>query len=234
MADNLDIQYYSLDDIGQEFLKYAPAYAQKEAKQAIAKIQDLQSQGVIRSGLYYIVLVDLVDSTKYSADHGNEALVRRIQQFVLASFNGLNDSPIKNVGMFVKEIGDAVLFIFQHFPDVLRWKSGFDKFLAVFGHNDPFHIRTCIHLGEIYLDGVNPLSIATSHAFKIEKQVQSDHIVLTDPAYNAAWPTIARAYHGFEDYGTIELDGYDSPVRLHRLIIHDAEDTERIVAESIE
>jgi hypothetical protein len=65
----------------------------------------------------------------------------------------------------------------------------------------------------------------------MEKTVEAGAIVLTDAAYSVAWPTIARAYHGFEDYGTVELDGYPEPVLLHRLTVNDEDDLKRILEE---
>lgn len=232
MENNLlNTSYYPLDKIHTEFLKYAPAYAQNEARQAIFKIQELKNQGLIHHGVFYIVLADLIGSTKYSAAYGNEKASKRIENFITSSFNALNDAKISNIGLFVKEIGDAVLFIFQHFPDILRWKASFNKCLSLFQSDEPIHVRTCIHIGEVYLDGVNPLSLAVSQTFKMEKIVKPDDIVLTYPAYVVAWPTIARAHHGFQDYGAVELDGFKEPVSLHKLIIHDNNDTERITLE---
>jgi class 3 adenylate cyclase len=232
MSNILDTSYYPLDEIHQEFLKYAPAYAQEEARQAISKVLDLQKQGVLRNGLFYIVLTDLVGSTKYIAKYGNEKASSRIQNFITSSFDALNESNIKNIGLFVKEIGDAVLFIFQHFPDILRWKTMFDKWLRVWSKPDePIVVRTCIHIGEVFLDGVNPLSLAVSQTFKMEKTVNAGDIVLTNPAYVVAWPTLARAHHGFEDYGTVVLDGFTEPVPLHRLVVRDEQDTERMILE---
>ncbi len=233
--DLLATQYNDLDKIAQEFLKYAPSYAQKEAAQAIHKIQQLQAQGVIRSGLYYIVLVDLVGSTAFSAAHGNEALDKRIQQFVLSAFNALNHAEIKNVGLFVKEIGDAALFIFHHFPDILRWKVIFDQWLELSGKTgEPMAVRVCVHIGEVFLQGVNPLSLAVSQTFKMEKAVKAHELVLTEFAYGVAWPTIARAYHGFTECGTTTFDGVNRPVKLYRLVIHDEHDTARILKEYTE
>lgn len=230
-----DTQYYSLDAINKEFLKYAPAYAQEEARAAIYKIMDLQKQGVIRNGLYYIVLVDLIGSTKYASKFGNAKLSKRIEYFVSSSFNAFNDANIKNSGLFIKEIGDAVLFIFQHFPDILRWNSSFNKWLLIGNKFDePYAIRTCIHVGEVYLQGVNPLSLAVSQTFKMEKSVKSARIILTEPAYVVAWPTIARAYHGFKEYGSVRLDGFIEKVKLFELLIHDEDDIERIVDEHLD
>lgn len=224
----------TLDEIRIEFLKYAPAYAQKEAAEAIDKIADLQTQGLIRNGLYYVVLVDLVGSTKFAAEHGNEKAGQRVKHFVTSSFNALNEAKVKNVGLFVKEIGDAVLFIFQHFPDIVRWRAGFARWLNLFDKVNPIEIRTCVHLGEVYLEGVNPLSLGVSQCFKMEKKVAGGDIVLTDVAYHAAWPTLARAYHAFVDYGDVELDGYPSPVTLHKLWAQDASELDEIAKEEFE
>lgn len=233
--DLLRFRYHNLEEIGTEFLKYAPAYAQVEAKQAIEKVMDLQMQGVLRSGLYYIVLVDLVGSTAFSAQHGNEAMAKRIEFLVMGAFRAFNEAEITNVGLFVKEIGDAVLFIFHHFPDILRWKVVFDRWLELLGREgQPLIVRTCIHVGEVYLHGVNPLSLAVSQTFKMEKQIQGGEIVLTDFAYSVAWPTIARAYHGFEKCGETTFDGVGRPVGLYRLVLHDEHDTERIIKEQLD
>lgn len=229
----MKIYHFDLDKIKTEFLKYAPAYAQKEAQEAIDKVMNLQMQRVIRNGLYYIVLVDLEGSTRYAEKYGNKKLAERIQYFVTSSFNALNDANLSNVGLFVKEIGDAVLFIFQHFPDILKWHDVFLRWLKI--PKDPaFLIRTCISIGEIYLDGVNPLSLAVSQTFKIEKLVKANDIILTEPAYLMAWPTLARAYHGFEHYGEVELETTKNKLKLYKLIIYKDETLKDIVDEKID
>lgn len=230
------IQPYDLDAIQKEFLKYAPAYAQEEAAQAIWKIRELQSQGVIRDGIYYIVLIDLVGSTKYAAEKGNDAAKFRVEQFISASFYALNEAQKRNVALFIKEIGDAVLYVFQHFPDILQWKAAFDRKLTSLEKilDTPIVVRTCIHIGEVSLDGVNPLSLAVSQTFKMEKNVQGGDIALTDPAYHVAWPTIARAYHRFEAYGDVTLDGFKDTVKLHKLSIHSIDDVQTIATEKRE
>jgi class 3 adenylate cyclase len=232
----MKIYHFDLGEIKSEFLKYAPAYAQKEAKEAIHKVMELQMQNVIRNGMYYIVLADLQGSTKYAKEYGNKKLAKRIQHFVTSSFRALNEANLINVGLFIKEIGDAVLFIFQHFPDILKWHDNFLKWLKI-GITEkelPLLIRTCIHAGEVYLDGVNPLSLAVSQTFKMEKLVEANNIVLTEPAYLIAWPTLARAYHGFEVYGEVELEGTKNNVRLYKLIIHTDETLKDIIDEKIE
>jgi class 3 adenylate cyclase len=230
----LRTQYVDLSEIETEFLKYAPGYAIKEATQAIIRVRELQSQGILRTGVYYLVLVDLVGSTKFTAKHGNNKASEGIQYFVTSSFNGLNDATLKNIGLFVKEIGDAVLFLFSHFTDVLSWLYRFRAQIRAFGSvvGEPYTIRTCIHIGEVSLDGVNPLSLAVSQTFKIEKIVKGEDVVLSYPAYVVAWPSLARAKRAFRKYGTVELDGFRNAVGLYQLVLYDEDDLERIVQES--
>ncbi|MDP2654881.1 MAG: hypothetical protein Q8Q08_12745 [Candidatus Omnitrophota bacterium] len=235
MNDITRTQYYDLDEIQKEFLKYAPAYAQKEAAQAICRVMELQKQGVLRNGLYYIVLVDLIGSTKYGAAYGNDALAQRIKNFVTASFSALNEVQLKNISLFVKEIGDAVLFVFHHFPDILLWAASFQKWLGSLSEGgDTYQIRICVNVGEVSLQGVNPLSLAVSQTFKMEKVVSAGKIVLTEPAYHVAWPTIARAHHGFKKIREIQLDGFDKKVPLYQLEEHDKDDIERVARERLD
>lgn len=229
----LKIGHYDLDKIRLEFLKYAPAYAISEAKQALNKILELQAQGIIRNGIYYIVLVDLVGSTKYSAEYGNAKMSDRIKQFITESFNALTYSKICNTGIFLKELGDAVLYVFQHFPDILKWRDSLQNSLNNIGkYQNPYVLRTCIHIGEISLEGVNPLCLAVSQTFKMEKSVEAGTIALSEPAYHVAWPTIKRAYHGFSNYIMVEMDGFKDPVQLYKLELHDENDLSRIVEEN--
>lgn len=228
--DIMSSKYYDLEQINKEFLKNAPSYAKDEASSALNKLFELQSQGILHDGIYYIVLVDIVGSTKYGAEHGNLKLAERIKIFVTYSFNALSVSKIKNNGIFLKEIGDAVLFIFQHFLDILKWRENLRQYLMP--SSQPFELRTCIHIGEVTLEGLNPTTLAVSQTFKMEKSVKGNDIVLTEPAYSVAWPTITRAYNGFSDYGTVNLDGFKVPLKLHKLELHDDDDLIRIIQEN--
>ncbi|MBE0416928.1 MAG: hypothetical protein IBX63_04105 [Coriobacteriia bacterium] len=216
-----------------EFLKYdAPAHALGKAAEAIDRINELQAQRLIRDGVYYIVLVDLVGSTKYMAEYGNQKAAVRIQHFVASSLNALKTADLKNTAIFIKDIGDAVLLIFQHFPDVLRWRASFAEYLDVPAHQ-PLEIRTCVHLGEVSLEGVNPISLAVSQCFKMEKMVQASDIVLTEPAYCVAWPTLVSAHSAFEDYDAVGLDGFEEPVPLHKVLAADSRALTGLVGEGL-
>lgn len=208
-----------LEEIREEFARFAPAYARTQAETALNKIIELQSQGLARSGLYYLVLVDIVGSTAYITEHGNSAGDQRIEHFVKSALDAIVHIELTNTAIFIKEIGDAVLLIFQCFPDVLKWQDQFESHLTLWERDDTdrINIRTCVHIGDVILRGVNPVALAVSQLFKFEKAVSSGDVVLSAPAYNAAWPTLARAYHAFEPQGEVELDGYPKPVMLYRL-----------------
>jgi class 3 adenylate cyclase len=209
-----------LEEIRSEFARFAPAYARAEAEAALDKIIELQSQGLARSGLYYLVLVDLVGSTAYMAEHGNSAADQRIEHFVKSTLDAIGHIELTNTAIFIKEIGDAVLLIFQCFPDILKWQAEFEDYLALWSQRDAaerIEVRTCVHIGDVILRGVNPVALAVSQLFKFEKAVLGGDIVLSAAAYDAAWPTLARAYHAFEPQGEVELDGYPDPVMLYRL-----------------
>lgn len=225
----------SLDDVRAEFKRFAPHYAQEEAEAAFERVQELQQQGLLRPGLYYIVLVDLVGSTAFMIEHGNEEGARRIEFFIRSTIGAISSVSLRNLAIFVKEIGDAALLLFQTFPDVLAWQTELDKELAtatkILG-GPPIEIRTCVHVGDVLLDGVNPIALSVSQLFKIEKRVANGDVALTDPAYHAAWPTLARAYHAFEDCGLVDMDGYPKPVMLHRLARQMHQDVVDFVAES--
>jgi class 3 adenylate cyclase len=209
-----------LEEIRREFMRFAPSYAQEETESALDKILSLQSQGLARSGLYYLVLVDIVGSTAYMAEHGNVAADRRIEHFVRSAPEAIGQIELTNTAIFIKEIGDAVLLIFQCFPDVLKWQAAFESYLDLYGRPgapERIAIRTCVHIGDVILRGVNPVALAVSQLFKFEKEVAAGEIALSAPAYYAAWPTLARAYHAFEPQGEVDLDGYPDPVVLYRL-----------------
>jgi class 3 adenylate cyclase len=206
-----------LEEIRQEFMRFAPAYAEEQAEAALYKIIELQSQGLARSGLYYLVLVDVVGSTAFMAENGNDAAAKRIESFVTAAINAITHINLTNTAIFLKEIGDSVLLIFQCFPDILKWQIELESYLEAFAYSPRIQVRTCVHLGDVILRGVNPIALAVSQLFKFEKHVAGGDIALSMPAYHAAWPTLARAYHAFEPQGNVELDGYPQPMTLYRL-----------------
>lgn len=212
---------FDLHPVYQEFLQYAPAYARLEAQAAIAKVADLRAQGLLGNGVYYIVLADIVGGTKMGDRLGNEEMAKRIQIFITESFNALNDAKLSNSGVFLKEIGDAVLWVFSHFPDVLKWQDAFAARLALANQyqwkEDPVLFRTVVHVGEVYLSGVNPVALAVSQVFKLEKKAAAGQILLSETAYAVAWPSLARAHYAFEEAGSISVEGHSVDMKLYLL-----------------
>lgn len=151
------------------------------------------------------------------AEHGNAAADKRIKHFVTSAFNAIGQVELTNTAVFVKEIGDAVLLIFQCFPDIIRWQGELDAYLDLYGgtgDSNKIRVRTCVHIGDVILRGVNPIALAVSQLFKFEKEVDAGEVALSEPAYQAAWPTLARAYHAFEHKKDVDLSGYPQPMAL--------------------
>ena len=221
-----------LEKIRNEFMAFAPSYVRGPASEAIGNLVELTQKKIITDGLYYIVLADLVGSTKYGVEEGNDALSNRIKKFVLSSVQAINSIELKSKALFIKEVGDAVLFIFHHFPDILNWNRNFRLFLKIFEKNDaPFIIRTAIHTGEVFLKGVNPIALSVSQTFKIEKDIPDNSIGLTESAFLSAYPTVSRAYHAFEKHKSISVPGFDEKVMLYLLNFEDENDLDRIIKE---
>ena len=180
-------------DLPQNSLRNIPIYARKPAVDAIIKVKEMESKSLFRPGLYYIVLTDLCGNTDFNAKYGDTEGDIRIEWFQTAAIQSLGEIKIKNYVAFTKTIGDAALLIFSSFLDVFAWAETFTKNLNALNDEYPesmeirgvkcnpeeleerisnFNLRArkLIHLGEVsYKEGTDPLSIAVSQTFKIEK-----------------------------------------------------------------
>jgi class 3 adenylate cyclase len=224
-----------LEKIKNEFMSFAPSYVKGPASIAIGNLIDLTQKKIITDGLYYVVLVDLVGSTKYGTEKGNKALSKRIETFVSSSVLALSSIELRSKALFIKEVGDAVLFIFHHFPDILNWNRNFRGYLKIsIQDEEPFIIRTVIHTGEVFLKGVNPIALAVSQTFKIEKDIPDNSIGLTESAFLSAYPTLSRAYHAFEKHKSISVPGFNEKVMLYLLKFEDEKDLDNIIKEDHE
>jgi class 3 adenylate cyclase len=175
----------------------------------------------ITDGIYYIVLADLVGSTRFGARWGNDGLAARVLAFVAASKKALaNANRSSNTGQFVKSIGDGVLLAFSHFPDVVQWDLEFDGELSLIGDSlEPLEARVCVHAGEIRFESGDPINLATNQLCKIEKSVGAGELVLTDIAYRLAVASVYPRQCQFDHHGTVRMEGYSERVKLHRLIV---------------
>lgn len=207
---HIDLDELVISDEVRQLLRYAPDYASMSAALAIGEARKLQEKGVLRNGIYYLVLIDLVGSTEFMSRFGNQRGDVRIETFISGAIEALSAAPLKNVSIFLKEIGDAVLLCFSHFPDILIWRS---ELITALEKSD-IEFRTCVHLGEVFLNGMNPLALAVSQLFKMEKAIQGGSIGLTDAAFHAAWPTVLYPEYTFLPAGAVELPGYPEDVPI--------------------
>lgn len=156
----------------------------------------------INNGLYYIVLADLVGSTKYLSAKGNEKAAARIIHFVQAGVDAFSNIEKENQAYFLKEIGDSILFLFSNVKDVLAWQSEFNQNLSKLSvyADEAFQIRTCVHLGEVSLHDDNPLCLSVSETFKMEKLVKPGKIVFSDAASRVAMPSLLGSNYQVNAY----------------------------------
>jgi hypothetical protein len=121
----------------------------------------------------------------------------------------LGQPDLENYGAFIKTIGDASLLIFSSFKDVYGWSLTLDKNLASMTREYPESLeiraidyddetlderlkdfsmkaRRLVHLGEVsYKEHSDPLCLAVSQTFKIEKAFVETHLGCTQPVADA-------------------------------------------------
>jgi class 3 adenylate cyclase len=192
--------------LGVGAFDHIPHYARRSALEAIAKVRKLEQQHIFRPGLYYIALVDLSGSTVASEKLGAVESRKRVEWFVTACVEALGEINLRNYVQFVKEIGDATLFIFSSFDDLLDWTSAadtnFEKYSSVYEPavvcddedlGEYFRIRTkkVVHLGEVAFSGkANPLALAINQVFKIEKLFGPGQLGCTNVVANSVKPLL--------------------------------------------
>jgi hypothetical protein len=182
--------------------KKIPGYAITNHNHAKVFMNDKYDELKISNGVYYIVLVDLVGSTKYLASHGNEKAAARIISFVQAGVETFINCEKVNKAYFLKEVGDSVLFIFSHVIDVVNWYEALNKALEQRSalHEEAFEIRTCVHIGEVSLHDDNPLCLSVSETFKMEKLIGAGKIVFSEAAAGVAAPSLNRSKYKLKAY----------------------------------
>jgi hypothetical protein len=176
-----------------------PGYVKQSAKEAIYRVREMERKTLFRPGLYYILLIDMIESTKLIGEVGHEIAKRKIEWFITACVETLGQIRPENFSLFVKDIGDATLFIFSSIDDLLNWIEVAEENFQFFGSSKLFvehfkdnpdvggkslleiNTRKVIHLGEVrYHDKSDPISLAISQIFKIEKSVGKNEIGCTD------------------------------------------------------
>lgn len=198
----------------KDALRNIPIYARVGAVDAILKVKEMESKSLFRPGLYYIVLADLCHNTDFNAKYGDAEGDVRVQWFQTTVIQTLGEIHHRNYCTFIKTIGDAALLIFSSFLDVFEWSNLLTKNLSSMTGEYPENMeirnitvpdseyderladfdmkaRRLVHLGEVsYTDGSDPLSLAVSQTFKIEKNFSEIELGCTEFVADAIKPKL--------------------------------------------
>jgi hypothetical protein len=209
-------------------LEHLPPYAFNAALNAILKVKALEESRLLREGLCYIVLTDLSGATISSARLGKEETIERIESFLQAAMFALQDIEFTNVAFFLKDVGDAALFIFSAFVDVLEWHDRFNEHLnrsneqySAYEQPDLWVMRakTIVHLGEVaFSNQRDPVAQAVNQIFKVEKNFGPDQLGCTDPVLRVVGPIIRERDIKVVPAGEQILPGDSAPTSLWQLI----------------
>lgn len=193
-----------------------PIYARKPAVDAILKVRELEKETFFRPGLYYIVLADLCANTAFNAKYGDAEADIRTQWFHTAAIQTIGEIQPRNYIAFSKQVGDGALFIFSSFFDVFEWSERFTSNLQEMTSEYPdtlsergiecedtefdqrlkdfeLRARRLVHLCEVaYKEECEPLCLAVSQTFKIEKSFSETDLGCTQAVANAIKPKLAE------------------------------------------
>lgn len=171
----------------------------KSIKAAIAQVKKMGVDRRLKPGLYYIVMMDLVGSSIASSQINPEDNKKRVRQFIAITKNALPKRP-KNYLTFVKDFGDASLFLFSNFEDILNWANKVDSLCNEYnlkcikkGKPDIFQMYStkCVHLGEVLFSyDSDPIALAINQISKIAKKFKKDQLGITDVVKQVILPRI--------------------------------------------
>jgi hypothetical protein len=234
----------------EEFLGFEPGtfdhiphYARGEALGALLHVREMEKNHVFRPGLYYAVLSDLCRATEASVVLGNDISKKRVETFILTCVDALGHIETTNYHLFLREIGDAVLFLFSSFEDAYEWWCTMHSWLD--GRNGMWTMKldlsrselkqfrleakTIIHAGEVAYSGTNiPVSAAVNQVFKVEKEFRANELGITQHALACARPLLrSLKLHprlrckvtlpgDKEPIGIYLLDNYEKVLRARR------------------
>ncbi|HEY1922211.1 MAG TPA: hypothetical protein VGG44_05555, partial [Tepidisphaeraceae bacterium] len=203
-------------DLPPESLRNIPIYARKAAVDAIIRVKEMEKSSLFRPGLYYIVLADLCANTAFNAKYGDAEGDVRTEWFQTAAIQSIGEIAIRNYVAFSKTIGDAALLIFSSFHDVFEWSELFTQNLESMTGEYPeslelrniefdpasfdertadfrLRARRLVHLGEVsFKEHTEPLSLAVSQTFKIEKNFSETDLGCTQAVADAISPKLAE------------------------------------------
>lgn len=233
-------RYLNLPEGG---LSNIPIYARKPAVDAIIKVQEMEKKTQFRPGLYYIVLADLRGNTAFNAKYGNAEGDVRVEWFQTTVVQTIGEIDIHNYVAFNKTIGDAALVIFSSFADVLAWSKRLTTNLSGLAAEYPENLeirgvdvdhdvleqqvmdfdlkaRRLVHIGEVSYKGVSdPLCLAVSQTFKIEKAFDGDELGCTQAVRDVAGPLASELGIEFQiNRASVTLPGQQDPTSTYYVV----------------
>ncbi|MFT9330867.1 MAG: hypothetical protein ABF533_02430 [Acetobacter persici] len=227
-------------------LSNIPIYARVPAVDAIKRVRQMEASTLFRPGLYYIVLADLRGNTAFNAKYGNAEGDVRVEWFQTAVIQSIGEISPENYVAFSKTIGDAALLIFSAFRDVFKWSQQLTRNLEGLRAEYPENLesrgidieddslderlsdfdlkaRRLVHLGEVsYKEQIDPLSLAVSQAFKIEKVFDRDDLGCTQSVYDAVSPALAELNLVAQKNAMVEIPGASGPSMTYYLVRREA------------
>lgn len=226
-------------NLPKDALRNIPIYARKPAVDAIIKVKTMEANTLFRPGLYYIVLADLCDNTAFNAKYGDTEGDVRTEWFQTAAIQSIGELMLRNYVAFSKTIGDAALLIFSSFLDVHEWSELFTRNLEAMSDEyaenmeirgvefnedeldqrlEDFRMRArrLVHLGEVsYKEGSDPLSLAVSQTFKIEKMFSETDLGCTQPVADAIRPKLCELGLELQENRSISIPGLGDNVMTY-------------------
>lgn len=223
-------------------MRQIPIYARQPAVDAILKVREMESSSLFRPGLYYIVLADLVGNTDFNVKYGDAEGDVRTQWFHTCVIESLGQLELENYVAFSKTIGDASLLMFSSFKDVYSWSQTLDRNLASMTAEYPESLeirgvnydeeslddrmnafemkaRRLVHLGEVsYKEHSDPLCLAVSQTFKIEKAFAETHLGCTKPVADAIGPKLGELGAALIENKLITIAGADGETMSYYVV----------------
>ncbi|GEM_PF-1713649 len=231
--DELDVIEDDLA-IARGSLGSVPDYARVPAINAVKRVLDMQKKSLFRPGLHYIVLADIEKNTNFSIDYGDAHADIRDQWFHTAVIEALGSIELGNYANFTKTIGDASLVMFSSIGDVIAWSEKLSEILDVYNEeyatqarsdtlavriqdmkkvekqiqDFTLRIRRIVHVGEVqYVDEYDPLSLAVSQTFKVEKEFAKIDLGCTGRTAEIIESTLIEYGYKLEKNKNIEMPG---------------------------
>lgn len=220
-------------------LRNIPIYARKGAVDAISKVKEMENTSLFRPGLFYIVLADLCANTAFNANYGDAECDLRTQWFHTSAIQAIGEIAMRNFVAFIKTIGDASLLIFSSFQDVWEWSDRLTQTLDAMSQQYPesleirgvqydpatleertaafrLRARRLVHLGEVsFKEHTDPLALAVSQTFKIEKNFPETDLGCTQAVADTIGPKLAEIGARLERNREVDIAGFAVPVMTY-------------------